>query len=425
MSTANSESQQFVIVGTGEAGIRAATSLRARGFQGSITLIGDEQGLPYERPPLSKEMMTSTSDPVAATIAGASTLADQNISLVTGAATSIDRDARQVALGDGRRISFDALLLATGARARTLAIEGGKYAHTLRTYDEAVALRVAFRPGARVVLVGAGFIGLELAASARTRGCDVVVLESAPRPLGRAVPAEISAVLVARHRLAGVDIRCGQVIQCIERIDNGAGFGNRVRLGDGDSLECDIVIAGIGATPNVSLAEDAGLELSNGIAVDSSLQTSDPGIFAAGDCCSFPHPLFDNRRIRLEAWRNAQDQGAHAAGAMLGDSTAFAAVPWFWSDHYELGLQITGLGDAASHEVVRVRTDGATVRFGLDPTGRLVSASAVGTGTTIARDIRVSERLIAQHARPSQAALADPLVTLKSLLISSVSSTGK
>ena len=239
------------------------------------------------------------------------------------------------------------------------------------------------------------------------------------------MPAEISEVLVARHRAAGVNIRCSQVVQCIERIDGGPGGRYRVVLADGDELRCDIVVAGIGATPNVSLAEDAGLELANGIAVDSSLRSSDPGIFAAGDCCSFRHPLFDHRRIRLEAWRNAQDQGAHAAGAMLGDTTAFAAVPWFWSDHYELGLQITGLGDAASHEIVRVRTDGATVRFGLDPTGRLVSASAVGIGTSIARDIRLAERLIAQHARPSQVGLADPLVTMKSLLISSISSTGR
>jgi 3-phenylpropionate/trans-cinnamate dioxygenase ferredoxin reductase component len=241
--------------------------------------------------------------------------------------------------------------------------------------------------------------------------------------LGRSVPAELAEVLVTRHQVAGVDIRCNQVVQSIESIGSDLSVGYRIGLADGGSLDCDIVVVGIGATPQVFLAEEAGLDISNGIAVDSLLRTSDLGIYAAGDCCSFPHPLFDDRRIRLEAWRNAQDQGIHVAGAMLGDKTPFSAVPWFWSDHYELGLQIAGLSDAASHEVVRVRTDGATVRFGINPAGRLVSASAVGPGTSIARDIRLAERLITQRAHPDPAALIDPLVTLKSLLVSFAPST--
>jgi 3-phenylpropionate/trans-cinnamate dioxygenase ferredoxin reductase component len=410
---------RFVIVGTGEAGVRAANSLRERGFRGSITLIGAESGVPYERPPLSKELMTNTAEPSPVTIGGAAGLEAHDVVVVTSAVLAVDRGDRTVLLADGRNEPFDALLLATGAHARTLAVEGGKYAHTLRTYADAIGLRTAFQPGVRVVLIGAGFIGLELAASARTRGCDVVVLEAAERPMGRAVPAEIADVITARHLAAGVDIRCNQLIESIERIDAGDDQRYRICFDDGDALECDVVVAGIGAAPNISLAVDAALEIFNGIAVDQSLRTSDPGIFAAGDCCSFPHPLFDDRRIRLEAWRNAQDQGAHAAGAMLGDATPFSAVPWFWSDHYELGLQIAGLPDAASHEVVRVRPDGATVRFGLDAAGRLVSASGVAEGTSIGRDIRLAERMIAGRLRPDMTALVDPLVTLKSLLATS------
>jgi 3-phenylpropionate/trans-cinnamate dioxygenase ferredoxin reductase subunit len=407
---------QFVIVGAGEAGVRAANSLRDGGFGGSILLISDEPGTPYERPPLSKEFMTNPIEPSATPIGGANLLLEHQVRRIESSVVAIDRVTRSIELVDGRREPFDALLLATGARARSLSIDGGKYAETLRTHDDAIRLRSAFQAGSRVALIGAGFIGLELAASARTRGCDVVVLEAAPRAMGRAVPAEIADILIARHLTAGVDIRCSQVVDSIERLDHGDAPIYRIHLAVGDPVDCDVVVAGIGSAPNVELAAQAGLELANGIAVDSCLTTSDPNIFAAGDCCSFPHPLFDDRRIRLEAWRNAQDQGAHAAAAMLGDSTPFSVVPWFWSDQYELGVQLAGLPEVAESEVVRTRPDSSQVRFGLNATGRIVSASGVAVGTSIARDVRIAERLISQRCEPDPVALADPTVMLKSWL---------
>jgi 3-phenylpropionate/trans-cinnamate dioxygenase ferredoxin reductase subunit len=181
-------------------------------------------------------------------------------------------------------------------------------------------------------------------------------------------------------------------------------------------LAFDTVVAGVGAVPETGLAEKAGLAIDNGVRVDDRLTTSDPDIFAAGDCCSFPHPLYGGHRIRLEAWRNAQDQGRAVARNMLGDERPFAAVPWFWSDQFDLTLQIAGLPDAAAQEVVRDRPDGVTIRFGLGDDGRLLSAAAIGTGNAVAKDIRLAEMLIARRAVPDSATLADPAVPLKSLL---------
>jgi 3-phenylpropionate/trans-cinnamate dioxygenase ferredoxin reductase subunit len=383
----------MVIVGAGECGTRAAFALREAGWTGPVTLVGAEPTLPYERPPLSK---TWTLRPICDDDA----LRAAGITLLTGVSVvDLDPAAHRVTLSDGRSLGYRALLLATGARARRLPFAG---VHLLRTHADATALRDRLEPGTRVGVVGGGFIGLELAAAARALGCAVTVVEAAPRVLGRAVPAPVAAVLADRHRAAGVDLRCG------------------VGVTAADLTRFDVVVAGVGAEPETGLAAAAGIALSadGGIAVDARFATSAPDVYAAGDCCSYPHPLYG--RIRLESWRAAQEHGTAAAGAMLGGGATYANVPWFWSDQYELGLQVVGLVGAASREVLRERADGVLVWFGLDADGRLVAAAGVGPGTSVARDIKVADMLIARRATPAAEALADPGVTLKALLRSPV-----
>jgi 3-phenylpropionate/trans-cinnamate dioxygenase ferredoxin reductase component len=403
----------FVIVGAGEAGTRAAIALREHGYGGSLTLIGEELHPPYERPPLSKAALTAETAPLPPAIAGAHRLADLRIERLAGVrVTAIDRAERRLVTREHGGIDYERLLLATGARARRLAAPGGEHAFLLRTFDEALALRHRLKPGARAVIVGGGFIGLELAASARERGASVIVLEAAPRILTRGVPADIAEKIAARHAAAGVEIIVGCAISGIAR--RGEAFS--VTLRDGRVFAADCVIAGVGAAPEVELAAAAGLTIDNGIAVSGRLQSSDPDIFAAGDCCSFPHALYDGRRVRLEAWRNAQDQGSFAAQARLGATENYAATPWFWSDQYDLHLQISGLVDAGAAIVSRDLGEGAVLNFHLAEDGRLVAASALGPISKIAKDARVAEMLIAKRAKPDPAYLVAGERKLKALL---------
>jgi 3-phenylpropionate/trans-cinnamate dioxygenase ferredoxin reductase component len=405
--------ENIVIVGGGECGGRAAASLRERGFAGTITVVGLEAYAPYERPPLSKRVLTDAEQPTPTTIISPQRVDELDLVVITGtAATSIDRQAHIVTLADGRNLPYDKLLLATGARARPVPVTGGEQAMTFRSYDDALQVRARLTPGARLGVIGAGFVGLEVASSAAEIGCSVTVVEIGQRSMGRAVPPEIGTLIEERHRRAGVTLRFGVTVEQIES----DGDTHVLRLSDGTSIVCDVIVAGIGVVPNIELAAAAGLAIDNGIAVDESLRTDDPDIFAGGDCCSFPHLLFDDRRVRLEAWRSAQEHGNIAAANMLGGTETCTAVPWFWTDQFELGLQIAGLPDAAVVEVTRQRDDGAVLRFGLDAEGRLVSASGVAPGTSIARDIRLAEMLIAQRAHPAVDELADPAVSLKSLL---------
>ncbi len=403
-----------VIVGAGEAGARAAFALREQGYDGPVTLIGAEPLLPYERPPLSKRAITGETFAVPF-IADKDRFASANIDCLTGVTvTDIDRAGQSVRLSDGAAIAYDRLLLATGAYARRLAgpeIDDPAVDY-LRDAADSERLRDKLTAGAAVLVIGGGFIGLELAASAVQRGATVTVVEAAERILMRGVPAAVADAIAARHRLAGVRLLCGQQVRAVRKTSQGA----EVVLSDGATLAADVVIAGIGAVPDTDLAARAGLEIDNGVKVDTELQTSDPCIYAAGDCCSFPHLLFDGRRIRLEAWRNAQDQGNTAARNMLGSADAHAAVPWFWSDQYELTLQIAGLADAGEQVVQRDLADGTPLRFTLDAEGRLVAACAFGPNATIAKEIRLAEMLIARRAHPDPAALADPSQNLKALL---------
>ena len=405
----------IVVVGAGEAGVRAAISLRGEGYAGPLTLVGDEPHAPYERPPLSKATLVSPSGPTLPAIGDATALADFGIDHRRAAsAVAIDPAVRRVALSDRTALSYETLLLATGARPRRLSVEGAEAALYLRDFDDAARLRERFVQGRRIAIVGAGFIGLELASSASGLGCEVAVIEAAPRILMRGVPAAVAEVVAERHRRAGVRIEIGVGIERI--VGEGAGF--RIVLLDGREIAADCVVAGVGAAPEVGLAAAAGLAIDNGIAVDGRLRTSDPHIYAAGDCASFPHPLYGGRRIRLEAWRNAFDQGAFAARSMLGAQEAYAAVPWFWSDQHDLSLQIAGLVDEGVESVRRELGDGAFLLFHRAADGRLVAASGVGPLARIGREIRLAEMLIGRRSRPDGGALAAPEVKLKSLLAS-------
>lgn len=404
----------MVIVGGGECSARAAFALRENGYDGPVTLIGAEKHLPYERPPLSKDVMTSPEHPLARTIAGNDRFAEQDIRFLGGTtAIGIDRKAKEIIFAGDDRLAYDKLLLATGAVPRPLPLAAqSRHCTCLRSYDDALAIRARLQPGARIVIVGGGFIGLELAASARQRGAVVTVLETQARILMRGVSEEIAAVIAERHRQEGVLIRCGIAIAAITDRDTGV----TITLAGGEKLEADLAVIGIGAIPATALAEAAGLETANGILVNAHLQTSDPDIFAAGDCCAFPLALYGGRRVRLEAWRNAQEQGTLAARNMLGLLEPHRAVPWFWSDQYELGLQVAGLADEASQIIRRDLDERAFILFHLAADGRLVAASGIGRGNSIARDMRLAEMLIARSACPDPAGLAAPDVKLKSLL---------
>lgn len=405
----------MVIVGAGECGARAAVALRENGYAGPVTLIGNEPHLPYERPPLSKQAMVSETEPQPKTIASAEVLRDKQVDCRTGTnVTAINRASKHVRLSEGTSLPYDKLLLATGAVARTLKMPGadGPRVATLRTYDDALRIRAALRPDVKLAVIGGGFIGLELAASARKRGAAVTVIEALPRILSRAVPEDLAEVIAGRHRAEGVELRCGSGVDAIR--DTGSAV--EVTLTGGEVVSANLLVIGIGAVAVTGLAEAAGLRVENGIAVDEKLRTSDPEIFAAGDCCSFPLAIYDGRRVRLESWRNAQDQGNLAARNMLGREEAISTLPWFWTDQYDLVLQIAGLTDAGTATVRRDLGDGAFILFHIDAAGRLVAASGIGRGNVVARDIRLAEMLIAKRATPDAAALADAGVKLKSLL---------
>lgn len=413
----------MVIIGGGEAGARAAVELRAQGWTDSITIISEEKQLPYERPPLSKQHLQSDDEPAPVVILDQEMLLNQNIQWMSGVkAVQIDRDHHRIVLSDGSELGYKRLLLATGALPRRLKVEGSacdqmKY---LRTYKDALSIRKHLTPGKNIVVIGGGFIGLEVAASAISRGCNVTLIEVGPRILMRGVSEEIAGIVEARHRKAGVQFKLGVTIQNIDLMDERAAASGefRISLADGSIIRCDMVLAGIGAIPETSLAAECGLEIDNGISVSEMLVTSDPDIFAAGDCCSFPHPIFKGR-IRLEAYRNATDQGLHVAGNMLKmpeERVPFSIVPWFWSDQYELTLQVTGLPYLGKTTVLRDLGDGNKLYFHVSDNGQLISASAIGLSSVISKEIRLAEMLIEKQAAPDLQHLSDPTIKLKQLM---------
>lgn len=387
----------IVIVGAGECGVRAAFALREQGYAGEITLIGAEATLPYERPPLSKSGEVKP-------IRAADAYQDKAITLRLGdPVNGIDRALRRVSLAGGEMLDYDRLLLATGARARLF--PGMEGCLTLRTDADAQSILSQLKRGARIGIVGGGFIGLELAALARAAGAEVTVVEATSRLLGRAVPPQIAQVLQDRHVAEGVMLMLGTGVSSAD--------ANRIVFADGKVLNFDAVIAGVGAMPNTDLAETSGVDVQNGIVVDGDFRTSDPHVFAAGDCCNFG---WRGQRVRLESWKAAQDQGEHAAKAMLGQSTAYSKAPWFWSDQYDQGLQVAGLFDLAAPIRSRSTGHGTTVVFQTDSAGTLIAAAGIGPGNTTSKDIRIFEKLIERQAAVDTDVLADPEQNLKRLL---------
>ena len=398
----------MVIIGAGMAGARACITLRGAGYEGQITLIGEEVHLPYDRPPLSKASIVSDDEPTPVWLLEPDIVASLKVDTQLGVdAVKINRTDKTVALSDGAVVAYDKLLLATGAKPRKLS-NGGEHALTLRDHRDTLALRRCFLPDKRIVIIGGGFIGLELASSAIKRGCQVSVIEMQPRILMRGVPASIATIVHARHVAAGVAMITGVAIAEISP--------EGVRLADGRLIAADTLIAGIGASPEVKLAQDAGLAIENGIACSAQLQTTDPDIYAAGDCCSFIHERFGNRRLRLEAWRSAQEQAATAAENMLGAGKAHVNIPWFWSDQYDLSLQIAGLPDMGADTITRNPAADTLINFHLTDDAKLVGVSGIGPGNAIARDVKLAEMMMAKGISPAAEALADPSIALKSLI---------
>ena len=403
----------MVIIGAGQAGGRAALTLRAQGYDGRIVLLGAEPHPPYERPPLSKAYLTGERAAADFTFAKAQALEAAGIEFRPGCVVAaIDRGSRTVRLEHGEPVPYAKLLLATGREPRRLPLAGAAAERVLylRNLSNADRLRQALRPGARVAIVGGGFIGLEVAASAVALGCRPIVIELLPRLLSRAVPVPLAAVLQARHAAAGVELLLGARLQEVAP----TGDGVALTLADHAAIEADAVLVGIGAAPRTTLAEAAGLPVDGGIVVDATLATADPDIFAAGDVCAFPHAMAAGL-LRLECWQNADAQGALAARNMLGAGEAYRDVPWFWSDQYELTLQMAGLPERGEPTVDRAVGADGRMLFHFDGGGRLVGVSSVGPAA-LARELRVGQLMIERGLSPDPAALADPATRLKALL---------
>lgn len=328
--------ETFVVVGGGQAGGRAVEAMRDAGFAGSIVLFGAERERPYERPPLSKQMLTGEGTIESAFLRPRAFYDEHGVDLrLSTEVLAIDRRAARVELSDGKTLAYDKLLIATGSRARLLDVPGAGLAgvHTLRDVDDSRAIAAAIETGSRFVVVGGGYVGLEVAAAARKRGCAVTVVEAADSLMRRQIAPELGAWYAELHRARGVRVLTGAgVAEFLGREQVEA-----VELSDGTRLPADAVVVGVGAEPNVELARDAGLVVDGGIVVDSHARSDDPAIFAAGDVANHPNPLL-GRRLRLESWQNAQNQALTAGRAMAGTWEAYAQVPWFWSDQYEMNL---------------------------------------------------------------------------------------
>ena len=364
----------FVIVGASLAGAKAAETLRAEGYDGRVVLVGTEAERPYERPPLSKDYLRGELERERIHVHPDGYYAEHDIELRLGrTAVRLDPAARAVELDDGARLEYDALLLATGAEPRRLPIPGAGLdgVLTLRDVGDSDALRARLDAGGSVVVVGAGWIGAEVAASARMRGLDVTVVEPAPLPLARVLGDELGAIYRDIHAEHGVRMLTGTGVEGFE----GAGRVERVRTADGTLLDCDFAVVGVGVQPRTQLAEQAGLDVGDGVLVDERLETSAPGVFAAGDVARAFHPFY-GERLRVEHWANALGQGPAAARSMLGGREPYDALPYFFSDQYDVGMEYTGYasgedrvvfrGDPASREFIAFWLRGERVVAGMN-----------------------------------------------------------
>jgi 3-phenylpropionate/trans-cinnamate dioxygenase ferredoxin reductase component len=401
------EPKRIVVIGGGLAGAKAVEALRAKGYGGSLTLIADEADLPYERPPLSKEYLQGKAEFEKAIVHPADWYEQNDVDLRRSvAAMSIDRDRNQVELADGTVLAYDKLLLATGAIPRKLSLSGGDAAHYLRSHHDSDVLKSLFGENKRVVIIGAGWIGLEVAAAARNAGSTVTVVEMADLPLIGVLGPEMGEVFADLHRDHGVDLRLGAQLDEITVNDDGVATGVVV---DGETVEADSVIVGVGVTPEDSLARMAGLDVDNGVLVDPSLRTSDPDIYAVGDIANHDHPVLQ-RRIRVEHWANALNQPAAAAAAMLGESNArYENLPYFFSDQYDLGMEYVGYAPKDGYDKVVVRGDTGKrefVAFWLDDENHVLAAMNVNVWDVVdAIKPIIAERVVVDPER-----LRDPSV---------------
>ena len=414
-----SSDQTFVIVGASHAGGRAAQSLRMAGFEGKVVLIGEESYLPYERPPLSKQLLMSPDGIERAELNPQSYYDENDITLMLGCrAERIDRHARTVHCADGTDAEYDRLMLTTGARVRTLPVPGADLpgVHYLRDFNDTLAIRKRLESGARTAVIGGGFIGLEAAAGARKYGCDVTVIEAADRLMGRAVAPEIGEWYAGLHRSHGVDLRLGTGVEAIE----GDGKAQRVKLAGGDTVDADLVIVGIGIQPNAEIAADAGLEVDNGIVVDLFGRTSDPAIFAAGDVCNQPND-FLGTRVRLESYQNAQDQGMTVARNMMapddsgddsGALTAYIDRLWVWTDQYDVNLQMVGMPRDYDRLVWRGAPDDDAFTLFYMKGPRITAVNTVNNG----KDMRIAERMLYADRDFDDAQLADTDTQLRQVM---------
>ncbi|PIC02199.1 NAD(P)/FAD-dependent oxidoreductase [Caulobacter sp. X] len=408
MSAEANQNACVVIVGAGHAGGSAAAFLRQYGHEGRIVLIGDEPLLPYQRPPLSKAWLKGEADADSLALKPADWYGENNVFLrLSGVAERINRSAKTVTLASGEAISYDFLILATGARARQLPIPGADLAGVLalRTAADAELLKNALGPGKRLAVIGGGYVGLEAAASARALGAEVVVVERESRVLARVACETLSTFFQDYHRARGVAFELNAGVEAFE----GAGEHiSGVRLSDGRVLPCDVALVGVGAIPNDELAKDAGLATANGVVVDLEARTDDPAIFAIGDVTHRPLPLYE-RQFRLESVPNALEQAKQAASAILGRPGPAPEVPWFWSDQYDLKLQIAGLPFEADRQVVR--GDVAAAKFAVfHLKGDLLQAVEAVNAPP---EFMAGKQMIAKRTPVNAEKLADTTVSMK------------
>lgn len=402
-----SKPESILIIGAGQAGGCAAAVLRGEGYEGRITLAGVESHRPYERPPLSKGVLQDASNEEALFLHKPDFHDSLQMDWLPGAnVQSLDVGARLAQTASGHTLSFDRCLIATGGRARLLPglPPDAPNVHYLRGLDDARRLRQRLLPGACVIVIGGGFLGLEFAAMARSKGVAVTVCEAGPQLLGRAAPPQIGAWLQHCHEEAGVRVLCGASVCSVDAVSNGV----TVALASGETLQADFLLVSIGQEPNVELAQQAGIVVNNGIAVDTRCETSAPGIFAAGDCASHVS-RFLRRRVRLESWQNAQEQAQVAARGMLDLPATYDVLPWFWSDQLDMNIQMLGMPDAGLAYCMRGQpTDHKFSVYGFEGT-QLRYALAVNSGA----EMTPLRRLMTAGASVDAARLADPALPVR------------
>jgi 3-phenylpropionate/trans-cinnamate dioxygenase ferredoxin reductase subunit len=400
--------ETILIIGAGQAGAQAIDTLRREGFESQIIMIGDEPHLPYQRPPLSKKYLSGELAVDRLLFRHQSFYDEHRVELKLGVTvSSLDRGAKQAALTTGEKVGYDQLLLCTGATSRRLTCPGSELSgvHYLRTIADVPRIQDGLKAGGRLVVIGGGYIGLETAATARTMGCSVVVLEMADRLMNRVVASNVSEYFANEHRSHGVNIVCNARVVELEGMNNAV---QAVVCADGIRYEADLVVVGVGALANSQLASASGLKCDNGIVVDEYCRTSDSAIYAAGDCTSHPSLRFE-MRVRLESVDNAFEQAKTAALNMLGRPTIHDRVPWFWSDQYDNKMLIVGLSQ--NHDQQVTRGDPSSRKFSVCylKGGELMAAETINK----TKDYMAARKLIVDRARPDVDKLADPDVPLK------------